>query len=136
MNQRLGICHHCNSKGVLNFKGVCTECTYRKNHGGRSRQEVYRDRQRSKPLKKKKVTGEYDLFVEIWNERPHVCANCKTKIEFRSRREFVKKFSHVKSKGAYPELRLDKNNIEINCDICHDIWEFGDREDFYRRKVE
>lgn len=134
MNQRLGICRHCNRCGRLNAKEVCSECTYKSNHGGKSRQQVQWERHCSKPIKGRKITGEYDLFVEIWNERPHVCENCKDKIEFGSRREFVRKFSHIKSKGAYPELRLVKDNIEINCDICHNIWEFGDRENFYKRK--
>lgn len=86
-------------------------------------------------IKIKKPTGEYDLFLEIWNEREHRCVNCKDWLsENVSRRSFVKYFSHQKSKGACPELRLEKSNIELNCHTCHDLWEFGDREKFYQRK--
>ena len=31
----------------------------------------------------------------------------------------VRFFAHVLSKGAFPELRLDKENIEILCFPCH-----------------
>lgn len=133
MVKRLGVCKCCNKVGLLNSKGICAECVYKKNHGGMSRQEVYKGKQKSKPLHSRKVTGEYELFLEIWNERPHVCENCGVPIFFRNRKEFVKKFSHVKSKGAYPELRLDKGNIQILCDTCHSLWEFGDREEFYNK---
>lgn len=135
MEIRIGICSECKRKGRLNAKGVCSECTYKKNHGGKSRQQVYRENQRAKPPKKRKVTGEFALFEEIWSERPHICNNCKITLSPITRRAFVKMFSHIKSKGAYPELRLDKSNIELLCHDCHDLWEFGDREEFYKRKV-
>lgn len=135
MEIRIGICSECKRKGRLNAKGVCSECTYKKNHGGKSRQQVYREKQLSKPANKKTPTGEYFLFQEIWNERPHICNNCKEPLTPTTRRDFVKMFSHIKSKGAYPELRLVKENIELLCHICHEIWEFGDREKFYNRRV-
>ena len=138
-----GICNECKKpKWINNSKGICPGCVYKKNHGGRSAQEVQMDKQKAKErvfksqkIKIKKPTGEYELFLEIWGEREHRCENCKGWLsENVSRRSFVKYFSHQKSKGAYPELRLEKSNIELNCHTCHDLWEFGDREMFYQRK--
>lgn len=138
-----GICNDCKKpKWIKNIKGICPDCTYKRNHGGRSAQEISLEKQRAKPrifkrqqIKPKKSTGEYQLFLEIWGEREHKCSNCKADLsENVSRRSFVKYFSHQKSKGAFPELRLDKNNIELNCPPCHDLWEFGDREKFSLRK--
>lgn len=130
-----GICNECKKpKWINNSKGVCPDCTYKNNHNGKSRQQVLIEKAKRKPLKHKR-TGEYDLFVEIWNEREHRCANCKDKLSANvPMKWFIKYFSHQKSKGAYPELRLEKSNIELNCHTCHDLWEFGDREKFYQRK--
>ena len=63
----------------------------------------------------RKPSGEKILFTEIWNERPHVCEQCGTPI----RECTISNFDHVKPKGKYPELRLEKTNIRILCFDCH-----------------
>ena len=142
MQQRNGTCQSCNkSKYGLNAKGICPDCTYSQNHNGKTRQEVTNERIKSKPyikpqqkVYKRKKTGELDLFREIWEEREHVCKNCGDELsENVSIRDFIHYFSHQKTKGAYPELRLDKTNIDLNCPTCHDLWEFADRSKFYER---
>ncbi len=63
----------------------------------------------NKPTKK---TGELAMFLEIWQERKHECDHCgRPLLAFK-----VHYFDHIKPKGSYPELRLDKNNIQI---LCH-----------------
>ena len=52
-----------------------------------------------------------DLYAEIWNERDHRCVNCGIYIS----RPVVHNFSHIRSKGARPDLKFDKDNIEILC---------------------
>jgi len=66
---------------------------------------------------RKKATGEANLFKEIWNERPHACEMCGVMI----REANVINFHHVRTKAAYPELRLDKTNILILCKDCHNL---------------
>lgn len=62
---------------------------------------------KQKHIKPKKVTGELELFKEIWNERPH-----KSEISGSSLPIFdVKCFHHILTKQAYPEHRLNKENI-------------------------
>jgi len=134
-----GECNQCNEeKLIANSRGVCIDCTYQNNHGGKTKAEVQKERQKGKVQKKKpikkttrKSTGERDLFVEIWNERPHYCENCKESLGGEPK---VHYFSHIKSKGAYPSLRLVKSNIELLCLQCHQLWDFGDRNEFKNRK--
>jgi hypothetical protein len=74
------------------------------------------------PIKKNhKPTGELIMFREIWNERPHVCEKCGYPIQEFSHNNF----HHLKGKGKYPELRLVKSNVVINCFDCHYAAHFG-----------
>lgn len=66
------------------------------------------------PKTKRKAKKRKDmkaLFREIWNERPHICTNCGDPIS----RPVAHVFSHKKSKGAWPSLATDKENIELHC---------------------
>jgi hypothetical protein len=66
-----------------------------------------------------------DLYAEIWSEREHKCSNCGIAI----REPVVHNFSHIRSKGARPDLKYDKDNIEILCSSlnyfdragCHEL---------------
>lgn len=84
------------------------------------------------PIKKKfKATGEALMFKEIWDERPHICINCKENLGNEMRTWF---FSHIKNKKHYPQLRLDKNNIQLLCLKCHHEYDNGTRESYYKRQ--
>lgn len=67
-------------------------------------------------IKKRKNTGEKEVFEEIRNERPHICTICKKNIiEAQARC-----FAHLLAKGMYPKYRLNKDNIALVCSIeCH-----------------
>ena len=121
------ICSKCGrEKYIVNkTKCLCDECNYKRLHNGLTRFEIARLRQQVKPPKKKKPTGELELFKEIWAERPHICTKCGKPLGATLKPIF---FSHIKSKGAYPELRLMKTNIELVCAECHQIYEFGSRK--------
>lgn len=64
------------------------------------------------------------VFLEIWKERPHKCVSCGKDLGDEPKAIY---FSHIKSRGAHPELKLDKENIELRCDACHYNWDFGNR---------
>lgn len=109
----------CGSHFIQNrTKWLCSECVFKLNHQGKTRVQVYKER--SKPKQRKK-TGERDLFLEIWAERAHYCVKCGKFLGHTPRPEF---FSHIHSKGSRPDLRLAKENIELNCRECHYIHEF------------
>jgi len=81
--------------------------------------------------RRRKPTGEKKIFKEIWEEREHRCINCLCHLGDEAR---VHYFSHIKSKGAYPELRLDKNNIQLLCMECHYAFDHQGSEYFLKRK--
>jgi hypothetical protein len=138
MQQKVGTCKQCEKENrYINSRFICSDCTYQNNHNGKTMQQVTIEKQKlkeskqikrtvRKPLKQKfkNPTGERDLFLEIWKEREHICSN-KDCRKYLGDEPCVQYFSHIKSKGAYPELRLDKSNIEILCGECHYQEEFG-----------
>ena len=65
-----------------------------------------------------------ELYKEIWNEREHRCTNCGMWIAY----PVVHNFSHIRSKGARPDLKYDKNNIEILCSSVNRFYEAGCHE--------
>jgi hypothetical protein len=71
-------------------------------------------------MKKKKPTGERELFFKIWKERPHVCTACNKSLYGEPK---VHYFSHILPKSRFPELRLDPDNILIECIECHSDYE-------------
>lgn len=73
---------------------------------------------------KKNPTGEKALFLEIWDERSHVCSCCSAALGEEPKPIF---FSHLLSKGAYPAFRLLKRNIWLKCEECHVLWETASR---------
>lgn len=73
-----------------------------------------------KPTYKK--TGEAAMFNDIWNQRPHYCEHCNIHLGDSPRAHF---FSHIKSKGAHPEARLDPDNIQLLCFVCHQVYDNG-----------
>lgn len=54
------------------------------------------------------ATGELGLFKSIWKERPQVSELSGVKLIFD-----IHSFHHLLTKGAFPEARLDKENIVL-----------------------
>lgn len=67
-------------------------------------------------MKRRKNTGEREMFIKIWQSRDHICVNCKS---YLGEEPLAQYFAHIKPKSTYPELRLDENNIIILCLECH-----------------
>lgn len=84
-----------------------------------------------KPIKKKyKPTGEAEMFKQIWEERNHICTNCRTLLGDEAQVWF---FAHIKSKKKFPELRLVKSNIMLHCLKCHHEYDNGTHESYAKR---
>lgn len=66
-----------------------------------------------------------DLFMEIWNERPHECEGCGVYLPDPPISHY---FSHLNSRGALPSAKFDKDNIVLKCVECHTTWDHGDRK--------
>lgn len=117
-----GICKICHKEKYIanKTKFLCDDCNFKRLHKGMSKFQWKLMKGNSKKVKRK-PTGELEMFKDIWSERPHICVKCGKYLAEMN----VRYFSHIKSKGAFPELRLDKNNIEILCVDCHYKYEFG-----------
>lgn len=89
-------------------KGLCKLCN---SANKKTKQYVY----------KRKPTGERNLFLDIWNERPHFCKHCNINLGNEPKTFF---FSHIKPKSTHPELRLSKDNIQLLCYQCHYNFDF------------
>lgn len=119
-----GVCRKCGRETVIVNKTrcLCDSCNYKRLHNGLSRFEYKLVTGRKLCQTRRKNTGEAQLFKEIWAERPHVCAHCGRQLSDPMRAGY---FSHIHSKGARPDLRLCKDNIELLCLECHSRHEFG-----------
>ena len=128
-------------------KNLCADCIYKRSHEGKTQIEVQYEKTKQKlsngngfgsrsgqcggnnfqsskrPIKnnsskKIRITGEREMFLEIWEERAHYCTNPKCRVFLGNEPKTVF-FSHIKAKSVYPELRLEKTNIRLLCFSCH-----------------
>jgi len=132
MNYEKAICKKCNyPKYIVNKTyGLCDDCNYARLHKGKTKYQVANEKQRSKPVKQSNKTGELEMFWQIWEEREHICVHCKKKLyEFN-----VWYFAHKKPKSTHPELRLVKENVDIQCSDCHFTETNCGREIYEKRK--
>lgn len=72
-----------------------------------------------------KATGQKTIFMEIWNERPHVS---EVSGEYLGNEPNVSFFSHILGKKAYPRFILNKNNILLMTFEEHYEFDFGSPE--------
>lgn len=142
---KLEICSGCGKLCLIQNKTLklCKDCVYKKNHGGKSQAEVLMQKKRDKPIKlpkpikcktytyKRKNTGEKQLFLQIWNERKHICENCGVNLG-EIPKSFM--FAHIKAKSIEPGMRLDKNNIRLLCWDCHYSLDFRGQQYYEERK--
>lgn len=139
-------CKNCDSKYIKNKTlQLCDNCNYKRLHEGKSKFEIAKERKilkpKSKPIFKqtkrtpikcvKKITGERELFIEIWYERLHYCSNCKI---YLGQEPKAYMFSHDKAKSIRGDLRLEKNNITLLCFDCHYAQEFRGIDAYNKRK--
>lgn len=70
-----------------------------------------------------KFKNQKEMFFHIWEEKPHTCDLCGV---YLGEEPLAHYFSHILSKGAYPRLKLNPENIMLNCWDCHQKWDHGD----------
>jgi len=93
-------------------------------------------RTRIKPITKKslvKIRKDNETYKLVWMSRPHNCEECDVflgddfddvngKVIDRFR------YSHILTKGAFPEHRHNIMNFNLLCLKCHEEWENGAKE--------
>lgn len=77
---------------------------------------------KQKGSKKRKKTGEKELFDKLWKTRKHVSFVSGEPLGDEAEVQF---FSHILTKGSYPSLRLDPRNIQFMTKKEHVLWDFG-----------
>lgn len=94
--------------------------------------KTFTPKKKRKPISKaKKATGEKEVFLEIWDKRPHFCEHCGDYLGEEPNAFF---FSHVKPKSTHPELRLEPENIKLHCTDCHYAKDHQTKEQYEARK--
>ena len=113
----MSVCKGCGRTTYIQnrTKWLCPECVYKRNHGGKSRVEVALEKRRKK-TNVRKATGEKEMFLKIWSERPHQCVNCG-KYLGEVPKSFM--FSQREAKSVNEQERLNPSNIDLLCFDCH-----------------
>lgn len=151
------ICSKCGTLQLIvnKFHCLCDDCNYKRLHGGKSKQEVYKDRhekkENKKPSSKPKERNEDDkedlvVFLkktfsikQISNKRANRHAQLKTvykKIDHEREpicegcgRNLPLSHSHLMSEYLRPDLYTNPDNIRLHCfgtyHSCHETWERG-----------
>jgi hypothetical protein len=127
---------------------LCTDCNYKRLHGGKTQEEVYREKQKGiklvkiekpkpeieelkktfsiKKISNKRAEQEKQLkivYKEIDNERERCCEAC-------GRPDRPLSHSHLLSRYNRPDLTCVKENIRLHCfgewggpnKTCHEKW--------------
>lgn len=68
------------------------------------------------------ATGELALFLEIWNERPHVSEVSGLPLPCKENMLWIHIFSHLLPKSIYGRFRLRKDNIVLMLPSEHSMW--------------
>lgn len=126
-NDRINECKCCGKEKYIQnkFLQYCAECIYKRNHKGKTKVEV------AKKPKVVKKTGEKTMFIEIWNEREHICENCK---KYLGELPKAYMFAHIVPKSVDNKNRLNKENVRLLCWDCHDALDKQSRDNYEKRR--
>lgn len=108
-----GICKDCGKETYIanKFYSLCKFCNQKRLNEGKEKKPKNKINS-----VKRKATGEKELFLKIWEERPHFCVMCGKWLGHEPKTHY---FSHIKAKSVHPELRLEESNIQLLCFDCH-----------------
>lgn len=135
-------CSGCNKDLPIQNKkyNLCSSCVFEKNHGGKSRGEVYMKRASERPIKiyqlkssgrprqqtKKEAVVKNELSalktqidLEAIQSDSYYCSGCGVSYVGLDH-------SHILSVGQFKELELDRENIDLLCRDDHMAWESGE----------
>jgi len=145
-------CKKCGSKWVENkTHSLCHDCNYFRLHRETELQAKIR-KENSKPVqtykvkkkhvkmgnstaeKRKLVIGkDHETYLKVFQSNPNECEECGDSLPEEFKDAWgniiaIWQFSHIMTKGAYPEYRHNPKNFNRLCQKHHHQWEFGDRE--------
>jgi len=129
-------CIKCNKNDVLIVvkKGYCQKC----NHELKQSKKKQAGKKTGGYVYKRVATGEANVFESVLENMPQVetrCFVCNVRVAVVTHNNMA----HVLSKGKFPKMRLDHNNIRILCHRfvadkdgnqgCHFAWDMKPRSE-------
>ena len=63
--------------------------------------------------------GWWDVALNVWDEREHVCEVCGRELGDYPNPSF---FSHLLPRGSYPKFKRRMDNIRLKDPLCHEKW--------------
>lgn len=163
MQLRMEMCDGCGLvRPIVNNKHcLCNECNWKRLHPQEEAKTYQLKRTPLKPsttpLKRsniplrqrsKKAPNTLKLDEQVYEQvylkaiQNHTCEceNCNVALDPRFRDEegrVVQRFrySHILTKGAFPEHRYNVLNFNFLCYNCHQIWEFGGNKGRIQMKI-
>lgn len=116
-----GECKICGNSGrlIVVKSGACEYC----NGAAKKEKKKGNGGQVPNKYKKREPTGELQMFLEIWNERPKVSEVSGKQLLPLGHKLWINQFSHILPKGTYGKFRLRKDNIKMVLPDEHDMWE-------------
>ena len=118
IQQKKKICKSCSKVTYIWSKGSCKTCSARLKLKSNSKLDLPKKNSK-KPLfpldteVKEKEGNQYDMFLEIWNERERVSEITGKNLVEPEHKMFTWQFEHILPKGTYPDLKFDKKNIML-----------------------
>ena len=85
------------------------------------------------PKKKEELTRQWEFFLKIWSERPHICNSCGCFLGNEAR-SFM--FDHLAEKELYPALKFKEWNILLVCLTCHNNRHQGIITSLYKAMID
>ena len=142
----------CNRFTYVNSKGLCKDCVFENNHGGKNKFEVYKERKslriridkpktsiyikennkRAREAKNNQIEADKAVYREVFELRHPFCEECDAPLPTifeDSNGKIVAnyRFSHILGKGAHAKYRHESWNFNLLCFDCHQTWDFGDK---------
>lgn len=135
----------CGSRFIVNKTyNLCDNCNYKRLHGEtrfeaakrkawENNRSIIKSTQKTKRERREVLRKDRVLFLYIFNIKPHECEECGIPLsdifeDADGNIVAMYRFSHILGKGAFPEFRHNRLNMNILCLECHQVWEFGDKK--------
>lgn len=125
----MGVCKECTKERFIQnkTKGLCGECVYKRNHGGKSQVEVLLEKMQVKSSIKKdkkildtEFKSERELFSFIWRSRPHFSELTGEPLLPEGDFKWHWQFLHILNKQSYSRYKLDPENIVLGLPEEHE----------------
>lgn len=128
-------CIDCKHDEYIFSHGRCKPCADKVYFA--KKRELAKNKPKQQPLPKQRkpikqfsarsaevIRKDNEFYSLVWAVKVHYCEECSEYLGDEINKVY---FSHILSKGSFPNLRHDMDNVRLLCFGHHQQWEFGDR---------